>query len=97
MVGLVMLKGILLLGTSRDLSLLRRRVDLPCQRRPVQMRTGQYLPGRQNQDRELQLKETGRSITPEDLGTLDFKGFTKDITNPLLPRHKIGDQMWPLL
>ena len=53
------------------------------------MRTGQYLPGRQSQDRELQLKETGRSITPEDLAALDFKGFTKDITNHHLPRYKM--------
>jgi hypothetical protein len=55
------------------------------------MRTGQYLPGRQSQDRELQLKETGRSITPEDLAGLDFKGCTKHITNHLLRQHKIGD------
>ena len=54
------------------------------------MRTGQSLPGRQSQDRELQLKETGRSIMPEDLAVLDFKGCTKDITNHLLPQHKIG-------
>jgi len=54
------------------------------------MRTGQYLPGRQSQDRELQLKETRRSIMPEDLAVLDFKGCTKDVTNHL-PQHKIGD------
>jgi hypothetical protein len=55
------------------------------------MRTGQYLPGRQSQDRELQLKETGRSIAPKELAVLDFKGCTKDVTNHLLPQHKIRD------
>jgi hypothetical protein len=51
------------------------------------MRTGRYLPGRQSQDCELQLKETGRSITPEDLAGFGLQGALRRILQIIIHHH----------